>query len=101
MKFIYWSVTALIALVLVMFAVSNLGSVELKLEPLPDSIQAPLYLVVLATLAIGFVIGEAAAWIAGGRRRAEARALRRRMDRLERDVGAPPQSVSPTPPERP
>jgi uncharacterized integral membrane protein len=85
---LYWSVAALLALVLVIFAVSNRAGIDLTLWPLPVSLQAPLYLVVLATLLVGFLLGELVAWINGGKRRSEARALRRRIERLERDVGA-------------
>ncbi len=87
MRFFYWSVAALLALVLVIFAVSNRATVDLTFWPLPPSVQAPLYLVVLVTLAVGFLFGEFVAWINGGKRRGEARALRRRIERLEREVG--------------
>jgi lipopolysaccharide assembly protein A len=85
-RFVYWAAAALVALVLVLFAVSNRAEVSLTLFPLPARLDAPLYLVVLVTLVVGFVLGEAVAWLGGARRRAEHRALRRRHDRLQRDV---------------
>ena len=88
MRFIYWLVTALIALVVVVFAVSNREYVPLNLFPLPqDPVKAPLFLVVIVALVLGFIVGALVAWLGGGRRRAEARALRRRIDRLQRDLG--------------
>ena len=87
MRFIYWLVTALIALVVVVFAVSNRTAVALTFFPLPAAVQAPLYLIVIVALAIGFIVGALVAWLSGGKRRAEARALRRRIDRLQRDLG--------------
>ncbi|MGH6988954.1 MAG: lipopolysaccharide assembly protein LapA domain-containing protein, partial [Stellaceae bacterium] len=63
MRYVYWAVTALIALVLVLFAVSNRTGVSLTLFPVPAKLEAPLYLVVLVTLVVGFLLGEAAAWI--------------------------------------
>jgi uncharacterized integral membrane protein len=85
-KFVYWGLTALVALVLVIFAVSNRVEVGLTLFPMPAKMEAPLYLVVLVTLIVGFVLGEIAGWIGGARRRAEMRQLRRRLDRIQRDV---------------
>jgi uncharacterized integral membrane protein len=85
-RFVYWFITALVALVVVVFAVSNRASVTLGLFPLPAALEAPLYLVVIVALLIGFLVGALVAWINAGRHRAEARTLRRRIDRLQRDV---------------
>jgi uncharacterized integral membrane protein len=85
-RFVYWAVTALVALVLVIFVVSNRAVVALTLFPLPARLDAPLYLVVIVTLIVGFALGEAVAWFGGAKRRAEHRALRRRHDRLQRDI---------------
>lgn len=95
MRFIYWVITALIALVVVVFAVSNRAVVTLALFPLPAALQVPLYLAVMATFIVGFLVGAFVVWVGGGRHRAEARQLRRRMDRLQRDVAktAPPAVV--------
>jgi len=87
MRLVYWVVTALLALVLVVFAVSNRASIDLNLWPLA-TLQAPLYLLTIVTLFVGFVLGEAAAWINGGKRRRETRELRRRMERLDRELSA-------------
>ncbi len=86
MRFIYWFVTALIALVVVVFAVSNRALVTLTLFPLPAALDAPLYLVVIAAVVLGFVIGALVAWLGAGRHRREARHLRRRINRLQQDV---------------
>jgi lipopolysaccharide assembly protein A len=96
-RFIYWSITAIVALVLVIFAVSNREFVELSFEPLPATVQAPLYLVVLVTLAVGFLIGEFAAWIGGAKRRGETRSLRGRIKRIERDLGTGASTTTLTP----
>jgi lipopolysaccharide assembly protein A len=85
-RFIYWSITALIALVVVVFAVSNRATVALTFFPLPAELQAPLYLVVIVAVILGFLVGALTAWIGGGKRRAEARQLRRRLERVQRDV---------------
>ncbi|HEY5208462.1 MAG TPA: LapA family protein [Stellaceae bacterium] len=90
MRFVYWFITALIALVVVVFAVSNRAAVGLSFFPLPAEIQAPLYLVVIVALVVGFLVGALTAWINGGKRRREARDLRRRLDRVQHDLDALP-----------
>ena len=86
MRFIYWSVTALIALLVIVFAVSNRAMVTLTLFPLPAALDAPLYLVVIAAIALGFLVGALVAWLGAGKHRRDARLLRQRIERLQRDV---------------
>jgi uncharacterized integral membrane protein len=87
-RLLYWVVTALVALVLVVFAVSNRATVNLSFWPSATVIEAPLYLFTIVTLFVGFVLGELAAWINGGKRRRETRELRRRVERLDRELSA-------------
>jgi uncharacterized integral membrane protein len=92
-RFIYWVVTALIALVVVVFAVSNRMFVALSFFPLPAELQVPLYLVVIVALVLGFIVGALAAWFGGGKRRRENRELRRRLNRVQHDLDALPATV--------
>jgi uncharacterized integral membrane protein len=87
-RYIYWFVWALLALVLVIFAVSNRVGATVTFWPLPVTLEAPLYLVVLLTLLVGFLVGELVAWINGGRARRLARERARRIDALERELAA-------------
>jgi uncharacterized integral membrane protein len=92
---IHWLVTAPLALVLVVFAVSNRATVSVTFWPTPFEIDLPLYLVVLAALLAGFLLGQLTAWINGGKRRREARERGRRVRGLESELealrGKPPQ----------
>jgi uncharacterized integral membrane protein len=88
MKLSYWIVVALVATVLALFAASNRESVTLALWPLPFVLELPLYLATLAGLLIGFIAGVVAAWIAGRKRRREARLRARRIAVLERELAA-------------
>jgi lipopolysaccharide assembly protein A len=85
-RFVYWSVTAVVALLVVVFAVSNRAMVTLTLFPLPAALDAPLYLVVIAAVALGFLGGALVAWLGAGKHRRDARLLRQRIERLQRDV---------------
>ena len=67
MKILFWIFVLLVALVLALFAVSNRESVALGLWPVPFLVEIPLYVAMLAALAVGFMIGELAAWTAFAR----------------------------------
>ncbi|HUZ72201.1 MAG TPA: lipopolysaccharide assembly protein LapA domain-containing protein [Stellaceae bacterium] len=88
MRLVHWVVTAPVAVVAVLFAVSNRTAVTVTLWPLPARLEAPLYLVVLLTLLVGFLAGELVAWINGGRARRAARAQGQRIEALERELAA-------------
>jgi len=77
-----------VAIVLAVFAVSNRGTISLGLWPVPDVVELPLYLIILACLLVGFLAGELAAWMAGRHWRREVRRSARRIASLERDLAA-------------
>jgi lipopolysaccharide assembly protein A len=88
MKILRWIALAIAALLLVLFAVSNREPVSVGLWPLPDTVGLPLYLVVLATLLVGFAVGELVAWVGSWHWRREARRSREKIATLERQLEA-------------
>jgi uncharacterized integral membrane protein len=86
MKLIRWLVTAPLALVLAVFAISNRETVSVTFWPTPFEIDMPLYLVVLAALLLGFLIGQFAGWINAGKHRRNAREKTKRVRDLESEV---------------
>jgi uncharacterized integral membrane protein len=101
MRAVFWLVVAPIAALLALFAISNREMVSLGLWPLPFLIDLPLYLLVLAALLLGFVIGEFAAWLSGWRWRREARRCARRVAALERELAATQAQLMPPAPAMP
>ena len=95
MRAVFWILVALIAAALAVFAVSNRESVTLAFWPLPFVLDLPLYLLVLAALALGFVAGELVAWFAGRRWRREVRLRGRRIAALERELNATQAQLAP------
>jgi len=87
-KTLYRAGFLVIAVVLILFAVSNRETVAVGFWPLPFLADVPLYLLCFLSLAIGALIGVAIAWMAGHRTRRELRARRRRIDALERELMA-------------
>ncbi|HLZ68072.1 MAG TPA: lipopolysaccharide assembly protein LapA domain-containing protein [Aliidongia sp.] len=87
MRYFYWGLTALIAIIIACFAVSNRTAVDLEFWPLPLALSVPLYLVVLVVLLLGLAVGWFAGWAGSWRVRRERRRHARRIEELERDLG--------------
>ena len=83
MKVISWIIGLPIAVLAIIFAVSNRGGVLVDLWPLPWEVTLPLYLLVLGALGIGLLAGAVIAWMSAGTTRARARREHRRANRLE------------------
>ena len=82
-----------IAAVLIVLALANRAPVTLSIDPFtPEtsmySIQLPLFIVVLLSVAIGLIIGSLADWLQQGRYRREARRGRHELRRLEEEAEA-------------
>lgn len=100
MRLVHWVATLPLAVLVVLFAVSNREGVTVTLWPLPVRLEAPLYLVVLLALLVGFLIGELIAWINAGRTRRLARERARRIDALQRELAATQARLPAMPPAR-
>ena len=88
MRILYRAGLVVIAIFLILFAVSNRDTVSVGLWPLPFRVDVPLYMLSFLSLAIGALIGLATAWIAGRRKRRELSVRRRRIGALERELMA-------------
>ena len=86
MKLIQWILVLTAAVVVVVFAIFNREVVTVSFWPFPVRVVLPLYLALLAAIFAGFALGAAVSWLSQGKRRRQARAQRRRLARLERDV---------------
>lgn len=80
-----------IALVIVLFSVANRAPVRVSLDPLSRDVpqlsyELPLFVVVLASIAAGVLIGGLAAWIAQGKHRKAARRNRREAEALRSEA---------------
>jgi len=83
MKFLFWIVAVPALAVAMSFGVSNPQSVSLRLWPLVNSVEMPLYAAVAIALFFGLLFGGLVGWIDSLRHRAEARRLARRLRELE------------------
>jgi uncharacterized integral membrane protein len=85
MKYVWRLFGIVAAIILVVFAVANRETIPVSLWPLPWDVAVPIYVLVLAALALGVLAGGIGAWRAGGRRRRAARAAARRADALSEE----------------
>ncbi|HYB10028.1 MAG TPA: LapA family protein [Alphaproteobacteria bacterium] len=86
MRLIRWIGGVFVAVLLILFAVSNRTTVPLRIEPLPYLIEAPLYAALLLSLIVGFVLGGIAAWLGARKWRRRARAAERECERAKSDL---------------
>lgn len=72
-----------VAVLVVLFAISNRAPVVVEVWPFPYQLQLGLYAVILLAVFIGFLAGMITSWLMGGKRRREVRTLRREVKDLQ------------------
>lgn len=75
-----------VALLVVLFAVSNRMPVVVEFWPFPYQLELGLYAVILIAVMVGFLAGLIVAWLAGGKRRRERRTLRKEVRGLQESL---------------
>jgi membrane protein implicated in regulation of membrane protease activity len=90
MRFVFWGLVFLGALLVGDFAASNTQFVWIALWPFlpPQEVGLRLYLLVIALLLVGFFAGRLAAWLGARRWRREWRQRGQRIEALERELAA-------------
>ncbi len=96
-----------LGLLVLFFALANRGSVKISLDPFPGgalsgpSFEAPLFLVVLASVGVGVISGGASSWLSHRRvrriaklARAEAAKAKDELEQLRRQALASLPSAS-------
>jgi uncharacterized integral membrane protein len=88
MKLIAWIVLLPATVVVIAFAVANRQQVAVSLDPLPFGFEAPLYVLALAFVFLGMLVGGASAWVKALRWRRRVAEARRELVRLEGELSA-------------
>lgn len=87
MRYFFWGLVFIGAVVAVDFAASNTQTLTIGLWPFTGyALSLPLYLLVLVLGFGGFFVGRLAGWFAGRRRRREWRQRGQRIEALEREL---------------
>ncbi len=85
-KFVYWILLLPAGLLAIILAVANRVRVTLSFDPLPFELELPLYVIMLASIFVGIVIGAGVMWWRDGRLRRLARRRGRETAELEREL---------------
>ena len=107
-KFLAVVILVPLAILMVMFAVANRGSVAISLDPFSTTapaltVHVPLFLLLLIALIIGVLAGGIAAWLRQSKWRRAARRLERelRTARAETEDARRRLAAAQTPPPQP
>jgi uncharacterized integral membrane protein len=95
MRALWWAAITVAAVLMILFAISNREVIPVGLWPLLTQLEMPLYLVLLVTLLVGFVVGQLVAWVAGSHWRREARRSRDRIAALESELASARTRIAP------
>lgn len=86
MRRLSWLITLPLMVVAVVFAVVNQQTAQVNLWPFDIQLEAPLFLIVLLSIFVGFILGGIASWMAATRKRRRAKGDRARLRNLEQEV---------------
>ena len=87
MRLVYWLTTLAVVLSAAVFAVNNGERIQVILWPF-RTLEVPLYVVALLPLLLGLLMSALIAWVGGRHWRHEARRRGRRIESLQRELGA-------------
>ena len=73
----------LIAVLVVLFAVSNRAPVVVEIWPFPYQLELGLYALILLAGFLGYLVGIFTSWLSGAKRRRELKMLRREAKDLQ------------------
>jgi uncharacterized integral membrane protein len=93
LRFLKMLVAIPAALAIVLFAVANRQTIRVSFDPFSREapaafVDVPLFVVALAALAIGIMLGGVAAWLAQGHHRKAERQLKREVTRLSGEAAS-------------
>ena len=86
MKILAWAIAAVVAMVVIAFAVANRGPVEISVAPVPYRLDIPIWALAVGALVVGFLAGALVRWLLDHRVRRMARRGRRRTRALEQEL---------------
>ena len=96
MRFLSWLIGLPLALLVVMFALSNRQDAMIGMWPFAEGLSLPTYVLVLVPLAVGLLTGLGVGALRTIRHRSSARIQRRRAAALEHELNSL-RATSPSP----
>jgi lipopolysaccharide assembly protein A len=96
MRWVFWGLTILVAVAAAIFAVFNRTPVTVDCWPFP-MIELPLFVLVLGTLVVGFLVGRITAWASHLKVRRERSRLAKQIQVLAAEKERNKPSLAPDP----
>ena len=93
MRVLAWAIAAIVALVVIAFAVANRGPVTISVEPFPYRLDIPVWALAVGALLVGFLSGALVRWLLDHKARRMARRGRRRTRALEQELAGARQKL--------
>jgi len=81
-----WFISVPLTLLIVLFAVSNRGPVDIGFWPTTYQITVPIYALALLMIVVGFILGGTLVWTETTGDRMRARRYRKKSEGLEQDL---------------
>lgn len=78
-----WTISIIVAVASVLFALGNRDMIALRWSPLHDTVALPVFAPVLLALLAGFLLGGLFVWLNALPVRVERRRQRKQIDRLQ------------------
>ena len=85
-RLVSWLISLPLTLLIILFAVSNRGPVDIAFWPTTYQITVPIYALALLMIVVGFVLGGSIVWTEATGDRVRARRYRRKSESLEQDL---------------
>ena len=86
MRFINSIIAGIVAVLVVLFAVSNRAGVVVEVWPFPYQLALPLYALILLAVLLGFIGGVIGGWMMGTEKRKEHRRLKKQVRSMEQSL---------------
>ena len=86
MRYLYWLLALPLMILAVLFAISNMGTVEISLWPFHKVGTLPLYLLTFSIFGIGFFLGGFVSWLGTSKIRRQIRAVEGQMREDKREM---------------
>jgi len=81
-----WAISIPLTLLIILFAVSNRGPVDIGFWPTTYEITVPIYALALVMIVVGFVLGGTLVWTEATGDRVRARRYRKKSEALAEDL---------------
>ena len=86
MRFLTWLIAIPVALIIIVFAISNRTPAIIDLSPLPFIINVPIWAIAVGAVLFGIIVGSAIKWMLDHRRRVVSISRARKLQSAQKQI---------------